>query len=369
MKDGKKGQIELYKLIFTCNWEDPESDRRALRIRPGDTLMTITSGACNTIGFLLDDPKSISAVDINPSQSHVLELKITGLKHLTYQAFIRFLGLLPASDRLETYRGLRDRLTERAADFWDHNLETVEKGFVMNGRYENFVKMVGRSAGVIIGRKAVDGLFAERPLAEQKEFYDRTWDNWRARLLFHLFYNKQTLARMGLKADYFRFDDGAPSFGESFFRKFGGVVANVPTQGNYFLHLYLKGGYRSLKEVPDYLREENYDVIKGRLDRIRIVTSDAKRWLAEQAPGSIDGFALSNICELMNQNDTTTTFEQVARTARKGARMSFRNLMIPRTVPDHMRSTIVRDAALSSRLLREDRSFVYSRVDALYLAD
>jgi S-adenosylmethionine-diacylglycerol 3-amino-3-carboxypropyl transferase len=333
MEDREKGQIAPYRLIFTCSWEDPESDRRALRIRPGDTLMTITSGACNTIGFLLDDPKSILAVDINPSQSHVLELKIAAMKHLTYQAFIHFLGLLPSSDRLEIYSSLRDRLTEKAVDFWDHNLKTLGKGFLMNGRYENFIKMVGRLIGIIVGRKAVDGLFVNKPLAEQKEFFDRMWDNWRTSLLFHLFYNKQTLARMGLKADYFRFDDGAPSFGESFLRKFRGVVANIPTQGNYFLYLYLNGRYRTLKEVPDYLREENFDVIKGRLDRIRIVTSDVKRWLAEQNPESIDGFALSNICELMNQNDTTTTFEEIARTARKGARMSFRNLMIPRTVP------------------------------------
>jgi hypothetical protein len=37
-------------------------------------------------------------------------------------------------------------------------------------------------------------------------------------------------------------------------------------------------------------------------------------------------------------------------------------------VPTQLQSVIRRDADLSTQLLREDRSFVYSRVDALYLA-
>ena len=80
--------------------------------------------------------------------------------------------------------------------------------------------------------------------------------------------------------------------------------------------------------------------------------------------GSIDVFCLSNICELMNETDTKLLFSEVARTARPGGRICFRNLMIPRDVPDELRKNIVKNEALSAELLAGDRSFVYSKVAA-----
>src|SRR5580658_2307917 len=68
-------QVELFDLLFGMSWEDPASDRGALTIQPGETLLTVTSGACNTLTLLLEDPGRIYAVDINPSQSYLLELK------------------------------------------------------------------------------------------------------------------------------------------------------------------------------------------------------------------------------------------------------------------------------------------------------
>jgi S-adenosylmethionine-diacylglycerol 3-amino-3-carboxypropyl transferase len=368
MMTQNKHQVELHKLIYTVNWEDPESDHKALKIQPGDTLMTITSGACNTLGFLVYDPKIIHTVDINPSQAYLMELKIAAMKHLEYTEFVRFLGLTPTENRLKVYGHLRNFLSPKAAEFWDGHQTIVQRGFLFQGRYDYFVKIVGKLIHLILGRSRIVRLFEERELEEQKAYYDRYWNILRTRLVFYMFYNKHMLARMGLKADYFHFDDGSTSFAGSFHKRFQKVACDIPIQGNYFLHVYLMGKYRSLTEVPDYLREDNFEVIRKRLDRIHIITYDAKRWLAEQEPGSVDCFALSNICELMSLSDTSVTFEQVARTARKGARMCFRNLMIPRTVPDHLQHIIKRDSNLSTQLLMQDRSFVYSRVDALYLS-
>ncbi|MBP1659208.1 MAG: hypothetical protein H6P95_400, partial [Candidatus Aminicenantes bacterium] len=52
------------------------------------------------------------------------------------------------------------------------------------------------------------------------------------------------------------------------------------------------------------------------------------------------------------------------RTARPGARLSFRNLIIPRDVPEDLRDKIRKDEALSRRMKDSDRSFVYSKVAA-----
>jgi S-adenosylmethionine-diacylglycerol 3-amino-3-carboxypropyl transferase len=360
----RKGQVELHKLIYTANWEDPESDRLALRIRPGETLMTITSGACNTLGFLVQDPAVIYTVDINPAQAFQLELKMAAMKALPYGDFTAFLGLAPSRERLETYATLREGLSPGAARFWDARRNILRKGFLLRGGYETFVKLVGRYIRLGHGRKRVDGLLGANDPKEQGAFYDRFWEIRRTLWVFRLFYNKNVLARMGLEADYFRFDDGSSSFAESFQKKFRKVAHDVPVRGNYFVHLYLKGRYRSLDEVPDYLREEHYETIRGRLGRIRAYAADAKKWLAEQPDSSIDVFAMSNICELMDLADTRATFQEVLRTAKFGARVCFRNLIIPRDVPEDLRAFIRKDEALSRRMKDADRSFVYSKVAA-----
>jgi S-adenosylmethionine-diacylglycerol 3-amino-3-carboxypropyl transferase len=364
MKTEEKSQVELFKLIFTLNWEDPEMDRMALSIKPGETMMTITSGGCNTLSFLLQDPSVIYTVDINPCQSHVIQLKIAAMKNLGYQEFIKFIGLSPSDNRLDKYRLMREEMSQSAIDFWDNNSSIIEKGFLINGRYEKFVKLVGRFIRLIEGKRRINDLFIDRSLEEQKIFCLKEWDTRRTRSIFNLFFNKHILASRGLKADYFTFDDGSNSFAESFFRRYRKVLLDVPVYGNYFLHLYLKGYYRSFDEVPDYLREKNFETIKSRLDRLRIITMDAKKWLADMPSDSLNCFCLSNICELMNLDDTLKLFKEVIRTALPEARICFRNLVIPREVPEQLNDSIIKDIELSNKIFNIDRSFVYSKVAA-----
>jgi len=110
-------------------------------------------------------------------------------------------------------------------------------------------------------------------------------------------------------------------------------------------------------------------VINGycELDR-RDRRADLKIWLAGRPEVSIDAFSLSNICELMNIEDTARTFEQVARTAQPHARICFRNLIIPREVPGPLKAKIQLREDTSRLLLAQDRSFAYSRVQAYIVA-
>ena len=364
MKTTQKDQIELYKLIFTLNWEDPLSDEKALSIKSGDTIMTITSGGCNTLDFLLYDPKEIVTIDINPSQSFLLEMKIAAIKKLNYEQFIEFLGLLPSGTRIRQYHEVRVSLSEGAANFWDYHKKIIEKGFLNRGRYEVFVKYVGKLISIIQGSKRVTGLFSSETIDQQKQFYDTYWDTKRTRLIFDLFFNKYVLAKRGLKADYFHFDDGSSSFSESFFNKFRNAARNIPINGNYFLHLYLMGNYKSISDAPRYLHKEHFEIIKSRINRIKIFTKDAKKWLMTAPDCSIDCFSLSNICELMSTEDTSVLFNEVLRTSKNGGRICFRNLMIPREVPEGLRDKIIKDKELSKKLFESDRSFVYGKVDA-----
>lgn len=361
----QQGQVKPFELLFAQSWEDPESDRQALRIQPGDVLMTITSGGCNSLGFLLDNPSEIFAVDINACQSHLLELKIAAIRSLGHEQCLEFLGVRPSPKRWETFSELTPLLSAVASDYWLTNEDLIRNGVLFNGKYERFVGLFRKFLRLIQSGRRIDELFENKSIEEQRQYFDDRWDTRRFRAILSLFFNKRMLARRGLAADYFIFDDGSASFYESFYRRAKYVMSELPVADNYFLASYLLGRYLSEEAMPDYLRTGSYDMIKGRLDRIRIVSDDAKHWLAGQASNSIDCFSLSNICEMMDQGDTELAFTAVARAAKDRARICFRNLMVPRSVPEHLTDRIYRNDDLSRILLASDRSFVYGKVDAL----
>jgi S-adenosylmethionine-diacylglycerol 3-amino-3-carboxypropyl transferase len=359
-----KDQVQLFKLVFTQNWEDPESDKVALQIKSNDTVQAITSGGCNVLGFLLFDPKIIYSVDINPAQSYLLELKIAAIRSFPFNEFISFAGLKNDCNRRQLYNKLSPLLSDGARAFWNAQPKIIEQGFIMNGKYERFIKLAGKFIRLLQGGKRVLGLFNEKTKEEQEYYFDNVWNTKRFKYLFKILFNKRMLAKRGLVADYFTFDDGSKSFAESFYNRSKKAVRDLPVKGNYFLSLYLLGKYQDNLALPAYLKEENFETIKSRLERIQIITGEAQEWIDSMPDKSINCFALSNICELMSENDTERLFKAVQRTAIPGARVIFRNLMIPRDVPENLQGSIKKDEALSRQLYEHDRSFVYGKVAA-----
>jgi len=360
----QKDQVSLFKLVFTHNWEDPESDHAVLKIKKDDALMAITSGGCNVLGFLLFDPQIIYTLDINPTQSYLLELKVAAIKSLDFIAFTSFAGLRDSKNRLEQYEKIKPLLSEGARKYWDEQNKIIKNGFIMNGQFERFIKIAGKFIMLLQGKKRVLGLFNEKSKQEQETYFDKIWNTKRFHYIFKILFNKRMLAKRGLVAEYFHFDDGSTSFSESFYKRAKNAFRDIPIKGNYFLSLYLLGKFQNDHEVPNYLKEENYEMIKAKLDRIKIITADAQGWLDSMPDLSIDCFALSNICELMSEKDTHRLFLGIHKTARKGARVIFRNLMIPREVPDNLKDRIVKDETLSKQIYANDRSFVYGKVAA-----
>lgn len=360
----EKDQVALFKLVFTHNWEDPEADHAALKIKNGDAILAITSGGCNVLGFLLSDPELIYSIDINPAQSWLLELKIAAIKALNFDEFLSFAGLKEHDNRTALYEKIKPYLSKEATEFWNGQHKIIEKGFFMNGKYERFIRLAGKFLNLLQGRKRVRGLFKEKTAKDQESYFDNVWDTKRFHYLFKILFNKRMLAKRGLVADYFHFDDGSSSFAESFYNRSKKAFRDIPVKGNYFLSLYLLGKYNDSNEVPAYLKEENFELIRSRVDRIKIITSDAQGWLDSMPPESINCFALSNICELMSEKDTHRLFSAVLQTARKNAKIIFRNLMIPREVPEDLRSMIIKEEGLSKEIQFNDRSFVYGKVAA-----
>ena len=80
-------KIYSQKIIFNCCWEDPLLDIEALQINDNDNILCITSAGCNILTYLLQNPKHIYAIDVNPCQNALLQLKIAYIKQLDLPTF------------------------------------------------------------------------------------------------------------------------------------------------------------------------------------------------------------------------------------------------------------------------------------------
>ena len=79
-------------LVYPQIWEDPEVDMEALALDPDSRVITIASGGCNVLSYLVADPKEIIAVDLNRAHIALTRLKLAAARHLpTYDGYLPLL--------------------------------------------------------------------------------------------------------------------------------------------------------------------------------------------------------------------------------------------------------------------------------------
>ena len=106
--------------IYAFTWEDPRVDHRLLKIRSDHTVLCVTSAGDNVLDYILQaSPRRIHAVDLNPNQNHLLELKAAALQKLPYSDVWALFG----EGRLPSFRAilinkLSPHMSSQAFQYW-----------------------------------------------------------------------------------------------------------------------------------------------------------------------------------------------------------------------------------------------------------
>jgi betaine lipid synthase len=69
-----------------------------------DVVLSLTSGGCNLLDMLLDGPRKVVGVDLNPCQNHLVELKKAAIKRLDYEDVWKMFGEGKHENIRELYR-------------------------------------------------------------------------------------------------------------------------------------------------------------------------------------------------------------------------------------------------------------------------
>ena len=128
--------------VYNQIWEDPRVDLQALKLDDHSRVITISSGGCNALNYLVVNPESVTAVDLNRHHVFLLRLKLAALRYLpAYEDFFNFFGYGKNEKNVENYKKyLADNLDADTRRFWESN---GFFGSILYGDRINFFKKGG----------------------------------------------------------------------------------------------------------------------------------------------------------------------------------------------------------------------------------
>jgi len=346
-------------ILYANCWEDPASDREALRIGPDDVVFSITSGGCNVLTFLLDNPRKIIALDYNPRQNHLLELKMAAIRVLPYDRLLEFLGVRPTENRRDSYGLVRPWLSREAARFWDAKTDAIDRGVLNAGRYERYMRLLRKIVLVAPAKRAlVERFFATPDPAEREGLFRSRWNDAAWKFLTRVMLSRRMNTLLFDRA-FFRYLDGDFSFGRHFAEKAEHALTSLPLASNYFMSYILRGGFAEPDALPHYLREGNVPIIRDRLGRIEIVSAACGAYFFTLPDNGISKFNFSNIFEWSSPQEFEALLRETLRVARDGAVVTYRNLLVFREHPASLDPNFTSRIVDSLKILSRDLSFIY----------
>ncbi|SCV73196.1 BQ2448_7121 [Microbotryum intermedium] len=169
---------EFRTWIYGFTWEDPAVDMEHLRLTKDDSLLCITSAGDNALHYAIavqlgQQPKRIHAVDMNPCQGHLLELKLASICALDYEDHWKLFG----EGMHPQFRELLDTklspfLTSHAYQFWRKNDRAFASSFYLRG-YSGWALRLAKVALKIGGlSKEVDAFVSATTQAQQKKIWE-----------------------------------------------------------------------------------------------------------------------------------------------------------------------------------------------------
>ncbi|KAI5467445.1 hypothetical protein BGZ63DRAFT_410410 [Mariannaea sp. PMI_226] len=163
--------------IYAFTWEDTRVDERLLKLGPDDKVLAITSAGDNILSYLTQSPARVHAVDLNPTQNHLLELKAAAYTAgLPYDDFWKIFGDGKHSQfRDILVHKLSPHLSGRAFQYWLKNVQVFQNsngyGLYDTGGSRHAIRVFRWIARIFGLQTAVKQLLEAKTLNEQREIW------------------------------------------------------------------------------------------------------------------------------------------------------------------------------------------------------
>jgi S-adenosylmethionine-diacylglycerol 3-amino-3-carboxypropyl transferase len=365
------------RLIYNACWEDPRLDRQLLQLDDRSRVVMITSAGCNALDYLLDSPAEIHAVDVNPRQNALLQLKLSLIRRGDFDDLFQMFGLGNHPQFEQLYADVRLDLPDYACDFWGEKIHyfaqtNLRKSFYYCGAAGEVAWLLSRyllRASKKVRYRLHDLLQAET-LEEQRRIYaslePSLWNAFACWLIKH----PVVMAMVGVPRPQIQivktlYPHGLVGYVRDKLRR---VFTETPLHDNYFWRVYLTGAYTA-KCCPNYLKPEHFSLLRANLGHIRVYTGTLTSFLKDRAE-SYSHFLLLDHQDWLAWHNPAALREEwqlILRNSRSGTKVLMRSAgphvdFLPAPVKESLRFF----PELTGPLHRTDRVGTY---ESLHLAE
>jgi S-adenosylmethionine-diacylglycerol 3-amino-3-carboxypropyl transferase len=379
----RRGALErLFTLMFkgfvyNQIWEDPAVDLDALALQPHHRLITIASGGCNVLNYLVAGPARIIAIDLNPNHIALTRLKLQALEHLPgHDAFFRFFGIAKDKANRRAFDDfLAQRLDPETRHYWEKRTPLRGRRINMFARNLYRYGLLGRFIGILhalarLHGKRLEELLAAKSVEEQRLLFERIiaplFDNRLVKFL-----SRMPVSYYGLGIPPAQYDelvasahDGNPV--TTLRERVRRLACDFPIRENYFAWQAFGRSYdiEGRMAVPAYLRTENYETLRSRVNRVEVHHASMTDFLIAQPARSLHRYVLLDAQDWMSPEQLTALWSEIDRTAdEKDARVIFRTAgadsPLPKKLPPALLEPWLYLEKESRAFHARDRSSIY----------
>ncbi|RLS32261.1 MAG: DUF3419 family protein [Planctomycetota bacterium] len=378
--------------VYNQIWEDPRVDAQALRMGPHSRLLTISSGGCNVLNYLIHRPERIVAVDLNANHMALTRLKLAAIKHLPdYETFYNFFGYGRHPDNVGNYkRYLRDHLDPMTRSFWEtsdwpgRTVGPKRIGYFKRGLYEQ--AKLGQFFRVVHGLARAMGrdpsrLLTAKTVAEQEKVFDELFDPlFQNRIVRWMGRQPVAVYSLGIPPSQHaamleeQGNNGAKLF-DMYRDRVRRLACGFPLNDNYFAWQAFGRRYdhEERKALPDYLKPENYETVKSMVDRVETHVASLADYLRTEKPGGLNGFILLDSQDWMPPAVIEELWDLIATVGAPETRVIFRTAgeksPVDAALSPSTSSKFVCEQDEARRLHAEDRSAIYGMFHIYRKAD
>ncbi|KAJ3046128.1 hypothetical protein HDV00_003878 [Rhizophlyctis rosea] len=317
--------------IYAFAWEDPRVDLEFLDLTSEDRMMVITSGGCNVLEYAAKvGPARIHAVDLNPCQNNMLELKLAGISSLDFQNFWLLFGegFHPQfSSLLDTH--LSPHLSPYAYHFWKQSagfknlFKTGCSGLAIRV-FQWVTRVKGLSSAV--KRMCDADTIEEQIQVWRNEIRPHFLSSWLIRILNN---DRFLWGALGVPPAQMQMLLEEGSAYEYVVNTLDPIIEKTHLRDdNYFYYMPLMLKYNP-RGVPAYLSEEGFETLKAnpsRLDAIKIHTDMIISVLNGQvADGELTKVILMDHLDWFSPEDADAEIGAVAQKMKKGGKAFWRS--------------------------------------------
>lgn len=362
-------------MVYPQIWEDPRADMEALELTPQSRMVTIASGGCNAMSYLIADPARIYAVDLNETHIALNKLKLAAARHLpSHSNFLRFFAGAADHRNQHLYFDLiAPHLDDETRAYWEGRDITGRRRITRFGR--NFYRygLLGKFIGVShILARALGGrptrLLEAKSLEEQRAIFEAELAPlFEKPLVRWITSNRASLFGLGIPpAQYDALcDHGQKHMADVLRERTERLATGHDLKDNYFAWQAFARHYENSADasLPPYLEKQNFQTVRSRAGRITVLHANMIHFLANEPAESLDRYSLLDAQDWMDDQTLNALWREITRTARPGARVIFRTAGSETILPGRLDPALLAhwqyDAARSAEIFAKDRSAIY----------